>query len=296
MSRPRSIRLIALLAGALLVAAPALPSPVQASGVADKQREVQRLANQLEALAESVERYAEDYAAAVDEQNTLNGELILARARVADMEAELNELQGNLAGIAMATFVSGGVTNTFADLLTSTGGITDAVQKDHLTRVALDAGADTSDELDALLTRLDAERRDLERKEQRAAQLAEDAEAARQNAERQTIEYQQQYQQAQAELGQALAEEQARREAAALAEAQRIAQANAAAAAAAAAGGGGGGGGGTASGVAVAAPRRLPHPLLRPPEVVPARVTRPPRRRRPPSRRHPLPRPSRASP
>lgn len=228
---------------ALLVGIVSLPaSPLEAS-VADKQRQVQQLADQLERLGEDVERYAEDYAVAVDEQNTLNAELEVARQRLAELEAQLDELRGNLAGIAMATFVTGGVTNSFATLLTSSGGITDAVQKDHLTRVALDAGADSTDELDVLLSRVDAERKSLERKEQQAAQWAEAAEQARQAAERQTAEYEQAYQRAQVELGQALAEEQARREAEALAEARRIAEQNAAAAAAAAAAGQNGGGG-----------------------------------------------------
>jgi cell wall-associated NlpC family hydrolase/outer membrane murein-binding lipoprotein Lpp len=253
-ARWRSQLLAAVAGAALVVVSLTSPQGVSAAGVADKQREVQRLADQLEQLAEDVSRYAEDYAAAIDEQNTLNAELELARQRIAAMEAQLDELRGNLSEIAMTAFVTGGVTNTFADLLTSTGGITDAVQKEHLTKVALDAGADSTDELDSLLTSLDQERKSLEQKERRAEELARTADEARQNAERQAAEYQARYEQAQVELGQALAEEQARREAAALAEAQRIAEQNAAAAAAAAAGGGtssggrGGGGGATGGG------------------------------------------------
>jgi peptidoglycan DL-endopeptidase CwlO len=245
--RARKISFVAALVASAVSAVAVFPGPVGAA-VADKQAEVRRLADELDALAEAVARYAEDYAVAIDEQTSLQAELATSRARVAATESQLDELRGNLTALAVQAFVSGGRSNTFAELLTSTGGLTEVVQREHLTVVALDAGADSTEDLDTLVGRLDRERRELERKEQRAAQLASDAEQARASAEKKTVEYQERYRKAQVELGDALAAERARREAAMLAEAERIAAQNAANRPAGGGGSGGGGSGGGGSG------------------------------------------------
>lgn len=213
--------------GSLSVTVDVIVSPAaSAQSVDDQSRKVARLADQLERLEEQIERYAEDYAAALDEQSRLVGEIESATIRVTALEIELSELQGDLASVAIAAFVSGGAGGTLTSLLTSTGGITDAVQRQHLTRVALDAGVVDVDDMAALAGRLAAERRSLERAQQRMTDLAETAESARQTAEEQQAEYRSQFQQAKNELGQLLVAERARRERARLAEARRQSESN----------------------------------------------------------------------
>lgn len=213
--------------GSLSVTVDVILSPAaSAQSVDDQSRKVARLADQLERLEEQIARYAEDYAAALDEQSRLVGEIESATIRVTALEIELSELQGDLASVAIAAFVSGGAGGTLTSLLTSTGGITDAVQRQHLTRVALDAGVVDADDMAALAGRLAAERRSLERAQQRMTDLAETAESARQTAEEQQAEYRSQFQQAKNELGQLLVAERARRERARLAEAQRQSESN----------------------------------------------------------------------
>jgi peptidoglycan DL-endopeptidase CwlO len=219
----------ALLAGlvSVSVTAEVIMSPAaSAQSVDDQSRKVARLADQLERLEEQIDRYAEDYAAALDEQSRLVDEIEVTTARVGELEAQLAELQGDLASVAIAAFVTGGAGGTLTSLLTSTGGITDAVQRQHLTRVALDAGVVDADDLAALAGRLAAERRSLERAQQRMTALAQTAEAAQRTAETQQAEYRQQFQQAKNELGQLIVAERARRERVRLAEAQRQAEAN----------------------------------------------------------------------
>jgi len=221
----------------------AADSVASAQSIDEQSRRVARLADQLEELEAEIDRYAEDYAVALDEQARLAEEIEAATVRVAELEVQLGELEGDLTTVALAAFVSGGAAGTLTSLLTSTGGITDAVQRQHLTRVALDAGVVDADDLAALVERLAAERRSLERAEERMAGLAEAAEEARQRAEEQRADYQRQYSEAKNELGQLIVQERARRERQRLVESQRQAEAfrQAQQAAAAARAGSGGG-------------------------------------------------------
>lgn len=225
-SRRLAVAVVAGLVTLALGADVALVPVASAQTIDGQSRRVARLADQLERLEEQIDRYAEDYAVAVDEQARLAEEMEQTLVRIAEMESNLTDLQGDLTTVAIAAFVTGGGGGTLTSLLTSTGGLGDAVQRQHLTRVALDAGVVDADELNALLGRLDNERRSLERAEKRMTSLAESAETARRTAEAQQAEYRRQYQQAKNELGQLIVAERARRERERLAEAQRQAEAN----------------------------------------------------------------------
>lgn len=194
-----------------------------------------RLADELEDIEASVDRYAEDLAVALDEQQRLSTEIDESSSRIAELEAELGSLEGDLTSVALAAFVSGGAGGSLTALLTSTGGITEAVQREHLTRVALDAGVVSADDLADVQGRLEAERRSLERSRSRMERLEESATEARAEAETRRGEYTQLLAEARNELGELIVEERARRERERLAEAQRIAEAQRAAQAAAAA-------------------------------------------------------------
>jgi cell wall-associated NlpC family hydrolase len=223
-------RLLAVAAAGALVLG-ATGSPVQADEVDDAQARVEQLADEIERLGEEVDRLGEDYVTALYEQDLATKAVADAQASVAAKQAALDELQGQLSVVAVNAFVSGGTTSTFASMLASSGGISDEAQREHLTQVALDAGAESTDELDALVADLEDEQDRLEREQARAEELTRQVESARQSADGKVAEYQQALADAEVELGAALQAEQERREAAALAEAQ--AQAAAAAAAAA---------------------------------------------------------------
>ena len=208
---------------------------VRADRIADQEARVARLADELEDIEASVDRYAEDLAVALDEQQRLSTEIDESSSRIAELEAELGSLEGDLTSVALAAFVSGGAGGSLTALLTSTGGITEAVQREHLTRVALDAGVVSADDLADVQGRLEAERRSLERSRSRMERLEESATEARAEAETRRGEYTQLLAEARNELGELIVEERARRERERLAEAQRIAEAQRAAQAAAAA-------------------------------------------------------------
>jgi cell wall-associated NlpC family hydrolase len=208
---------------------------VRADRIADQEARVARLADELEDIEASVDRYAEDLAVALDEQQRLSTEIDESSSRIAELEAELGSLEGDLTSVALAAFVSGGAGGSLTALLTSTGGITEAVQREHLTRVALDAGVVSADDLADVQGRLEAERRSLERSRSRMERLEESATEARVEAETRQGEYAQLLAEARNDLGELIVEERARRERERLAEAQRIAEAQRAAQAAAAA-------------------------------------------------------------
>ncbi len=134
-------------------------------------------------------------------------------------------------------------------MLTPGSGPNDAVQLEHYTEVALNAGADTTDDLDALLDELEDEKANLEFQQQQAAALAEQIAASQKAAEEAAAEYTQRKAQAEAELGQLLAEEEQRRqEDAARAAQEAFERAQAEAEAEANNGGGSSGGGSTGGG------------------------------------------------
>lgn len=214
---------------------PGWPLEVRADRIADQEARVARLADELERIEASVDRYAEDLAVALDEQQRLGSEIEDATRRIGELEQELGSLEGDLTSVALAAFVSGGAGGSLTALLTSTGGITEAVQREHLTRVALDAGVVSADDLADVQGRLEAERRSLERARSRMERLEESASQARAEAETRQGEYSTLLSQARNELGELIVQERARRERERLAEAQRIAAAQRAAEEAAAA-------------------------------------------------------------
>ena len=210
-----------------------------ATSVEDQQREVERIVDQLDNLHEQADILAEDYAVAVDEKNQLDIEIAKAEERVAAKQAELTSLQGDLAAVAVRTFTGAGA-DVLGPLFSDASSYSAGLRRDQYSRVALNVGTGTTDDLDALIDDLADEQKDLEDKRDRAQQLTEEIADKQQQVEQLTSQYIEQRAAAEARLGELIAEEEARRDAAALAELQRQAQQ--------ASGGGGGGGGSDTSG------------------------------------------------
>ena len=199
---------IALMIGLVV---PAMhPSVVSASPVDQAQQRVEDIVDELERLEERALQISSDYVEALDTQATLADEIVQLEADIAAKEAELSTLRADLGDMAVRSFVgSGGA--PLGPLFEDTADINDVLHRDELARVALSAGDITTDELDAFVSDLEDDRADLDDKREQAERLPASLVAYQEETERLTVEYQQARVTAEAELGQAIADEEARR-------------------------------------------------------------------------------------
>ncbi|MFZ1489137.1 MAG: C40 family peptidase [Ilumatobacteraceae bacterium] len=223
MSR-RRIRFIGLLLAASMagIVVGVTPGQVAATSVDEAQQRLDDVIAQLDQLEEDVDLYTEKYVVAVDEKNQLDVEVAEAQARIAEKEAALAALESELSAMAVEAFVSGGTGGSITGLLTPGSGPTDAVKKQHLTELAMSAGGDDTDELDALIDDLAEEREALEEMLQSATERTAELEQHLAEAEASKAELTAARAEAQAEFGEALDREQERREQERLAAAQQI--------------------------------------------------------------------------
>jgi cell wall-associated NlpC family hydrolase len=233
-----------------------------ADGVATQKQKVEQIAAQLDNLENRLGQLDEDYGAAQDKKAGLDQEIADSQARIAQQEARLGELAGVLGDIAVDKYVTGSALE-LSPLFSNAAAYTEAEQKDSFSRLALDNGAGSTDEMLALSEDLAKEHATLSRKQQQVADLVTTLDAKLAEAEQLQTEYQQKLTSAQAELGAAIEQERERRaEAAAAAEIAKQQQQEQQAAAAAAASSKaasaapprGGGTGGTGSGSTGGAP------------------------------------------
>jgi cell wall-associated NlpC family hydrolase len=237
-----------VLVSTIVLAAPMIDAQVaSATTVEDQQHEVDRIVDQLDKLHEQADILAEDYAVAVDEKNQLDIDIAKSEQRVAAKQAELTQLQGDLAAVAVRTFTGAGA-DVLGPLFSDASSFSAGLRRDQYSRVALNVGTGTTDDLDALIDDLANEQKDLQDKRDRAQQLTEEIADKQQQVETLTAQYVDQRAAAEARLGDLIAQEEARRDAAALAELQRQAQqAQQAQQSASGSDNGGGGGGGSDS-------------------------------------------------
>ena len=228
-----------VLAATIVVAAPMIDAHVASATVEGQRGEVERIVDELDRLHEQADILAEDYAVAVDEKNQLDVEIVEAEQRVAAQEAELNQLRGDLAEVAVRTFTGAGA-DVLGPLFSNATQYSDGLRRDQYSRIALNVGTGTTDDLDELIRDLDEQRSDLEDKRDRAQQLTEEIATKQEQVEQLTAQYVEERAAAEAKLGELIAEEEARRDAEALAALQQQAQQ--------ASGGSGGGGGQTGGG------------------------------------------------
>lgn len=232
----RRLAFVALAATSLLSAGHA-----HADAVEDQRRKVEQIADKLDQIADRVGELDDMYGAAQDRLAELDLEIADVQAKIATQEGLLGELQATMQQIAVDKFTSGG-SSELSPLFSSAAVYTDAQQRSRLGRVALDIGEGTADDLDALVNDLAKNRESLAKKQSEATAIVASLAQQRTEAEALEVEYQQRQVAAEAELGQAIRDEQERRAEAAAAAA--VARAQAAFAAASNNGGGNGGNGG----------------------------------------------------
>lgn len=196
---------------AITFAVPAvLPMVANAQSVDQQRQTVENIVDELERLEERARQLGEDYVEAIDTKGQLDVEITDAEARIAEQEAELDQLRASLSDMALRSFVGGGSV-PLGPLFEDSANINDAVKRDELARVALSAGDATTDEVDALVDDINDEKDALGRKLEQADQLAASLTDSQAETERLTAEYTQARAEAEAELGRLIAEEEQRR-------------------------------------------------------------------------------------
>ncbi len=218
-SRHRLTRALVLVS-TIVAVSPLIDGGAALATVEEQRTEVQRIVDELDRLHEQADILAEDYAVAVDDESQLKIEIGEAEQRVAAKEAELNALRGDLAEVAVRSFTGAG-TDVLGPLFSDATSASAGLRRDQYSRVALNVGTGTTDDLDELISDLDDERNDLEDKRQQAAQLADEIATKQEQVEQLTAEYLERRSAAEARLGELTAAEAAPRPAAALPELDR---------------------------------------------------------------------------
>lgn len=208
----RAHRSAALSLGAVvsLLVAVGGASVATASPSDDQQRKVEQIADQIDRLGEQADRLNEEYSQALADKAQLDEDVAAAQGKVAAQEAQLDELNVTLGQVALHAYTSSGSAG-LGPLFSSPDAYTEDLQRGQLANLALNAGAETGDELQALVDQLDADRKDLERKRQRADDLAKVIDEKRAKAEEYGDQLDQTYRDAQAKYQNLVAEEQERR-------------------------------------------------------------------------------------
>jgi cell wall-associated NlpC family hydrolase len=195
--------------------------PASADTVDDKRRQAANIADQLENLVEQMDSLGEDYAESLTLQSDLTIEIERSQAEVGAAEAQLSQMRGTLYMSAVTQFMHGGRNSTLTNLFASSGGVQDALQRSQLTSIAMNQGSLTTDSLDATATELTKKRQVLEKKRKQAESVAENVLKRKGAAESLAGRYEELQRTVQGDLVDLLREERARRDAQALADAQR---------------------------------------------------------------------------
>lgn len=209
-----------LAAAALVVSVPVLPQAVHAQSVDDQRREVERIVDELERLHERSDILAEDYAVAMDDQRRLNGDIEIARARVAERQNDLSRLQGDLGTVAVRAFTRSG-TDVLGPLLSNAAAYADDLTRDSYSRVALRVGAGTVDDLGAAIRSLELEQQELNRLLGESEALADRLDGMIDEVQESTAAYESARAEAERTLGRLIEEEERARSQAAFERLQR---------------------------------------------------------------------------
>ena len=181
--------------GSLLTSA----TVANAGSVATQKQKVDQLADQLDDLENRLGTLDEDYGAALDRKAQLDQEIADSQAKISQQEARLTELAGVLGDIAVDKYVSGSALE-LSPLFSNAAAYTEAEQKDALTRLALDSGSGSTDEMLALSEDLAKEQASLEHKQEQVADLVASLDAKMAEAQTLQAEYEQKLSSAQSDL------------------------------------------------------------------------------------------------
>ena len=202
--------------GYIVVPAQALGMRPATGSSGDQQQRVNQIISELDKIGNQIDALDELYAEAVNQQEDLQVEIDATIVKIAELEAKLAAMQEDLKGVAMKSFVRGGMSNSLSSILSSTNSLSDMVRKKYLTSVALNTGAGNTDALQGLIDDLIKEKAKLEKQQKKASNLADYAAARLSAAEALASDYEARQAAAERELGSLIRSERQRRETAAL--------------------------------------------------------------------------------
>jgi peptidoglycan DL-endopeptidase CwlO len=240
-----TLRRRAVVALCLLAVGVATPRPAGADSVEEKRRQAARIADQIEQLEDQALSLGEEYDEVSARLERVTAEVESAKIRVAKLEGELTGLRGSLSQVALNAYVYGGDDSALTALLTGEAGVT-ALQRSHYAELLLQGGNDQVDELETVTEDATRERVTLEAKLAEQEQLQSSLSSREEQVEAAIGEKNELQTQVQGELAALVAQEQARRAAAARDATVRASTGS----------GGSGGGGGDQSGGGESTPSR----------------------------------------
>ena len=229
-------RLVRRGAAVTMLVVSAVVSPVgdaNADPIDDQRRQVSEITDQLAELEERADVLAEDHVVALDEQRRVDAAVVEAQARVDAKTVEVAAMRNQLAEVAVRAYIGAGG-GGLSPLLTNTSNVTEVLERQVLSKVALSSGDATVDEFDEAIDDLNDDQAALEAAQREAVDRAAAVAAARQANEDSKARYQQARQDAEAQLGDLIREEEERRARESYERAQRAAEQAAAEQAAAA--------------------------------------------------------------
>ena len=216
---PRLVAIIlttSVAVGVVVMPAQALGLRPATGSSGDQQQRVNQIIAELDKIGNQIDVLDELYAEASNQQEDLQVEIDATMTNIEELEAKLAVMQEDLKGVAMKSFVRGGMSNSLSSILSSTNSLSDMVRKKYLTSVALNRGAGNTDALQGLIDDLIKEKAKLEKQQKKASDLADYATARLRAAEALASDYLARQAAAARELGSLLKSERQRREAAAL--------------------------------------------------------------------------------
>ncbi len=186
---------------------------VAADGVSDQQQQVKNDLAAIKSLEQKSSLLNEEYLGYVNQKAQLDSQIADTQKQIDAQAVQLAALQTQLASVAVQQFTGGdsGGLAMFGD----TSSATDSLQREQLVRTAVNAGAATTDDYNALLAQQNHAQADLQAKQQKATQLASQAADALDRTKQAGQAYQDELAKDQATLGVLLVQEQQREQAAA---------------------------------------------------------------------------------
>ncbi len=121
----------------------------------------------IEALEEQTAKLAEEYDIALDELAQLEDDVAAAEEAVGEKQAEVAELQAQLGDVAVQAFIDTGTSGM--GIFSEPSQFSEELQRDELTRVALNTGTADSDDLEQAVSELTEEQETLEQQREAAS-------------------------------------------------------------------------------------------------------------------------------
>ncbi|HEX2782222.1 MAG TPA: NlpC/P60 family protein [Ilumatobacteraceae bacterium] len=180
-----------------------------ADDVGSQKAKVNQLAVQLNNLENRLGQLDEDYGAAQDRKAQLDQQIAESQARIAEQQGRLDQLAGVLGDIAVDKYVTGSALE-LSPLFSNAQAYTEAEQKDSLSRLALDNGSGSTDEMQALAEDLAKEQASLSDKQKQVAGLVDTLNSKLAEGQALQTEYEQKLASAKVELGAAIDQERER--------------------------------------------------------------------------------------